>query len=110
MGWADNYIKQLQAGETISFRPRGNSMAPRIRSGQLVTVQPVIPGKPLTYIYEGDIVLCQVKGSQYLHLVTARQFGNKDKREYQYQISNNLGRINGWIGRDKIYGKVISID
>jgi hypothetical protein len=38
MGWAAHYIQALERGEIVSFRPRGQSMNPRIRSGQLVTV------------------------------------------------------------------------
>ena len=26
MGWASEYIARLQNGETVQFRPRGNSM------------------------------------------------------------------------------------
>ena len=30
MGWASGYIERLRAGETVSFRPRGHSMSPKI--------------------------------------------------------------------------------
>ena len=83
MGWASHYITKLQAGETVSFRPRGNSMAPKIQSGQLCTVAPVAAHEILT----GDIVLCKVRGAEYLHLVKAIQDG-------RFQIGNNRGRIN----------------
>lgn len=62
-------------------------MSPRIESGQLCTVEPVEP----TELEVGDIVLCKVNRSQYLHLVKAIQ-GSR------YQIGNNRGGINGWIG------------
>jgi len=87
MGWASGYITKLQAGETVSFRPRGHSMAPRIESGHLCTVEPVDPGA----LRAGDIVLCKVRGSEYLHFVKAIQ-GDR------FQIGNNRGLINGWIG------------
>jgi hypothetical protein len=45
MGWATRYIEQLKAGETVQFRPRGNSMAGRISSGQLCTVVPADPAQ-----------------------------------------------------------------
>jgi len=38
MGWATGHIEKLRAGETVSFRPRGNSMTGKIESGQLCTV------------------------------------------------------------------------
>jgi hypothetical protein len=39
MGWATPYIDKLKKGETVQFRPRGNSMSGRIESGQLCTVE-----------------------------------------------------------------------
>jgi len=93
MSWATHYIEKLKSGETVQFRPRGNSMRGKIESGQLITVEP-IKDRPLV---KGDIVLCKVNGSQYLHLIKAIQ-GER------YQIGNNIGRINGWIGIGSIYG------
>jgi hypothetical protein len=69
MGWASEYIARLQNGETVQFRPRGNSMQGKIESGQLCTVEPVVPAT----LEAGDIVLCKVNGKQYLHLVKAIQ-------------------------------------
>lgn len=98
MGWASRYIEKLLAGEIVSFRPRGNSMIGKIESGQLCTVEPVDPDS----IAVGDIVLCKVKGHEYLHLVKAIQ----GKR---FQIGNNRGRINGWVTANSIFGKCVSI-
>jgi hypothetical protein len=99
MGWADAYIEKLARGETVQFRPRGNSMVGKIASGQLCTVAPV--GEHLPAV--GDVVLCRVKGAQYLHLVKAVQ-GDR------YQIGNNRGGINGWITAHQIYGRLIAVD
>ncbi len=99
MGWASGYIEALGRGETVSFRPRGHSMKGRIESGQLCTVEP-LDDRPLEV---GDIVLCKVRGAQYLHLVKAI-------RGAQYQIGNNRGGINGWISRSSIYGRLVRVD
>jgi hypothetical protein len=96
MGWATPYIDKLRRGETVQFRPRGNSMTGKVNSGQLCTVVPA-NAEELT---AGDIVLCKVNGSQYLHLVKAIQ-GTR------FQIGNNRGRINGWITANGIYGKCV---
>ena len=64
MGWASEYIVRLQNGETVQFRPRGNSMKGKIESGQLCTVEPVDPAA----LEVGDIVLCKVNGKQYLQI------------------------------------------
>jgi hypothetical protein len=92
MSWATEYIDKLQKGETVQFRPHGKSMTGYIESGQLVQVSPV-----WREIVVGDIVLCKVNRSQYLHFV-------KDIKNNQYQIGNAKGYINGWIAKDKIYG------
>ena len=97
MGWADNYIAKLAAGETFSFRPRGDSMTGKINSGQKVTVTPCTPAD----VEVGDIVLCRVKGNTYLHLVAAKQ-------EDRFLIKNNRGHENGWT--KQIYGKVLSVE
>ena len=100
MSWATGYIAKLAEGETVSFRPRGNSMQGRIESGQLCTVAPITEDTKLS---KGDIVLCKVKGNQYIHLIKAVQ-GER------YQIGNNKGYINGWIGLNTIYGKLIKVE
>lgn len=99
MGWAINHIKKLQTGETIQFKPRGNSMKGKIDSGNLVTVEPIGDQE----LKKGDIVLCKVKGHEYLHLIKA----TKGK---QYQIGNNRGRINGWISIKAIFGICTKIE
>jgi hypothetical protein len=99
MGWATGHIAKLRAGETVSFRPRGNSMSGKIESGQLCTVTPVDPEA----LRVGDIVLCKVNGREYLHLVKAVQ----GKR---FQIGNNRGRVNGWVSAAAIFGRCVSVE
>ncbi len=72
-------------------------MTPRIKSGQLVEVAPLSRSPE-----KGDVVLCRVAGRDYLHIVSAVQ-GDR------FQISNNHGHINGWIGRDRIYGILVTV-
>ncbi len=96
--WATKYIELLQRGQTVKFRPHGNSMQPRIESGQLVTVSP-FNGSPEV----GSIVLCKVEGRQWLHLVTAV---GSDGRA---QIGNNKGHVNGWCSTANIYGIVTEV-
>ena len=99
MGWAAQYIAKLKEGETVSFRPRGNSMSGKIESGQLCTVEPVASEA----LEVGDIVLCKVNGSEYLHLVKAIQGP-------RFQIGNNRGRINGWITSNSIFGRCVRVE
>jgi hypothetical protein len=74
-------------------------MRGRIESGQLCTVEPVAP----VSLIPGDIVLCRVKGSDYLHIVKAVSGA-------RYQIGNNRGLINGWIDASGIFGKCVRIE
>lgn len=74
-------------------------MKGRIESGELCTVEP-LDDRELSV---GDIVLCKVNGAQYLHLVKAVQGA-------RYQIGNNRGGVNGWIGANAIYGILVRVE
>ena len=100
MGWATPYIAKLKNGEIVSFRPRGHSMKGKIESGQLCTVEPIAD---FTELEKGDIVLCKVNGNEYLHLIKALQGA-------RFQIGNNRGRINGWVGTNSIFGRLVKIE
>ena len=102
MNW-NQHKDDLAAGKTVEFRPKGNSMSPKIESGQLVTVEPV---EDYNEIEKDDIVFCRVKGNFYVHLVTAKQ---KKMGGIRFQIGNNKGRTNGWIFEDKVFGKVTKV-
>lgn len=100
MGWATGYIAKLKLGETVQFRPRGNSMRGKIESGQLCTVEPVTDYAALQ---KGEIVLCKVNGREYLHLIKAIQGP-------RFQIGNSRGYINGWITANAIFGRCIKVE
>jgi phage repressor protein C with HTH and peptisase S24 domain len=93
-----HFADKLLLGETVQCRPRGSSMLPRIKSGQLITISPDV-----SELHKGDIVFAKVKGKYYVHLLSAIQ-GER------YQISNNQGYVNGWVGRNGLFGKVIKIE
>src|SRR5262249_50217180 len=99
MGWAAKYIEKLQAGEKVSFPPRGHSMKGRVGSGQLCTVEPTDPNT----LKVGDIVLCKVRGREFLHLIKAIQGP-------RFQIGNNRGHINGWITAGGIFGRCVKVE
>jgi SOS-response transcriptional repressor LexA len=101
MGWADVYVRKLQDGETVQFRPRGNSMHGRITSGQLVTVEPITSFESLE---RGEIVLCRVSGAQYLHLIKSI-----DPAKKRVLICNNRGGENGWTTFNHVYGRVTEV-
>ena len=98
MSWATSFIADLQSGKTIQCRPKGNSMTGRITSGQLCTIKPLDRDPQ-----KGDVVLCKVRGNQYLHIVSA-------VKGDQYQISNNHGFVNGWTSRKNVYGLLTRVE
>lgn len=79
-------VERLQAGESVTFNPRGKSMEPLIHDGQTVTVVPW-DGAQLS---DGTVVLCKVSGKTYLHKILAHTPGGR------YLIGNNKGHTNGW--------------
>lgn len=98
MSWAKYSKEALARGETVEIRPKGNSMRGRINSGDLVTIEPCDPAN----LVPGDIVLVRVSGTDYVHLVSARD-GER------IQISNNHGHLNGWVGPRAVYGIVTRV-
>ena len=93
-----NYkLEKLQAGETIITSEKGNSMSPKIKSGQEHKLEPAT----WESVEVDDIVYCKVKGNFYTHSVKAK---NDEKG---CLIGNNKGGINGWT--KNVYGKVIEI-
>jgi hypothetical protein len=100
MDWATTHIEKLKNGETVSFRSHEQSMKGKINSGQLCTVEPV---HDLSVLQIGDIVLCEVNGNNFIHLIKAIQGA-------RFQIGNNRGRVNGWVGANSIYGKCIKVE
>ncbi len=76
-------------------------MRGRIESGALCTVTPLSDPRELAV---GEIVLCKVRGVQYLHLIKAK------RGDDQYQIGNNVGGVNGWISSRSIFGRLVSIE
>lgn len=93
----EDIINELQAGRSVIHKPHGNSMTPRIKSGQRITISPVDPAD----INSGDIVLAKVKGRYMVHLVTRTSLDGR------FMISNNHGHDNGWTRQ--VYGKVTKI-
>lgn len=90
-------IERLQKGESVELNPQGQSMTPKIKSGERIVLSPIE-----TDLAVGDIVLAKVHGKYYIHLVSAI-VGDR------IQISNNHKYINGTTSRDKIYGVVTEI-
>jgi hypothetical protein len=90
-------LESLAKGESCIHVGHGNSMTPKIKSGQPVRLEPV----QWEDCEKGDMVYCKVKGNLFTHLVK----GKNDKRGVL--IGNNHGRINGWT--KNVYGRVTEV-
>ncbi len=97
----DNFVLKtlLEKGE-VTFKPHGNSMTPKINSGDEVTVKRV----PLQTFRVGGAAYCKVKGNVFLHLITAI-----DETGNRYQIGNNHGHVNGWATANNMYGVCVKV-
>jgi len=97
----ENFVlKTLLETGTVTWKPTGNSMTGKIDSGDQVTVKKV----PIEALRVGDAVYAKVKGSYYLHLLSAI-----DESKGRYQISNNHGYVNGWVTADKVFGLCVRV-
>lgn len=91
----------LQNGNICKVIGIGNSMTPILKSKQPVICIPVTDDVELK---KKDIVMCKVKGHYYLHLIHSIKNNGES-----FLIGNNHGHMNGWVARNKIFGKVVEI-
>lgn len=87
----------------MTFRPHGNSMEGKVKSGQLVTVEPV---KDPSSLQVGDIVLVKVHGNVYFHLIKKVAVNGIRK----FLIGNNKGHENGWANENAVYGRCVKVE
>jgi hypothetical protein len=102
MSWDKSWVKEaleaLTRGQSVQVRPQGCSMRGRIESGQLVALDPADGSE----IAEDDVVFIRWKGNYLLHLV-------KQVDDDRLLIGNNVGKINGWVDRSDVIGKVVNV-
>lgn len=98
MSWVKDALSQLKENEVCKIRPIGGSMRGRIESGQLVTIR-----KFNDELKVDDIVFLRWKNNYLIHIVSKIDEDN-------IEISNNLGKINGWAKKSDILGIVINIE
>ena len=99
MGWVKEALKELSESGICKIRPQGGSMRGRIESGQLVTIEKVIPEQ----VKIDDAALVKWKGNYLLHII-------KEVKEEEVLIGNNLGKLNGWIPLRDVIGKVVKVE
>ena len=90
-------VERLQNGESFVTSEKGNSMLPKIKSGQKHLLSPI----SVEDVKVGDIVFCKVRGRYVTHLVYALS------ETKGLLIGNNKGRMNGWT--KNVFGRVMEI-
>ena len=98
MGWVKQALEGLSENRSVTVQPFGGSMRGRIEPGQLVTLAPV----DLSTLEIDDAVLVRWGQNYLLHLI-------KEIDGDQILIGNNIGRINGWVSRSDVLGRVIEV-
>ena len=92
---------RVAAGETVTFRPRGNSMTGLVPDNATVVVAPA--HAPALEV--GDVVLVRVSGAYYLHKVIG-----VDRPRQRLRIGNNRGGVNGWTSAANAVGVAVSVN
>lgn len=93
--------EEMMKGKIGRITGIGNSMTPILKSRQPVIVCPITEN---TTFEKEDIVFCKVRGNYYLHKICSMRVIDNNKE--QFLIGNNHGHMNGWVNKDKIFGKV----
>lgn len=93
--WAAQAMGELLHGRVAWVEPPGHSMDPLVKNRERVLLEPV----DLDDVKPGDIVLCKVKGSTYLHHVKAK------RDDGPLLIGNARGHTNGWTRH--VYGRLV---
>ena len=89
----------LEKAGNVILRCNGNSMRPLMAPGDALYIKKVDMSK----LRVGDAVFCKVCANLQVHKVSAI-----DKE--RWQISNNKGFINGWVGASSIYGLCVQVE
>ena len=99
----DPLLEALKEGRSYTWTvPEGGnlaSMRKAVKHGQTLTMSPVTDR---VEIQVGDFVLVKWHQSDIFHIVGEIQ-------NDQYLIVNSLGKVNGWVGKQEILGKITNI-
>jgi signal peptidase I len=103
--FAELSAEVLRAGKTLRFRARGASMAPLVRDGDVLLVQPV----GMRSVRVGDVVLCSsAPGRIVVHRVVRRLTGPTGR--CLVVQGDQIAQPDGVIPGAQVYGRVVSIE
>ena len=93
----------LQSGRSVRFRARGSSMAPLVRDGDNLLVEPV----EVASLRLGDILLCSVQSDRVIVHRVVKRHGAGGKFLVQ---GDRVRDPDGWVDSAHIFGRVIEIE
>ena len=101
----------LLNGRKCFYRSSGNSLAPRVRSGNGCCYHPVTNADEVNV---NDIVFCEVQPGDrfFAHIIKKKWWHTWDRDEppqWAFTISNIRGHENGWCYIEHIYGKCVEV-
>ena len=99
--------EMLQSGRSVQFRSSGDSLKPKVLSGDVTMWEPVTD---YSLLQINDIVFCspQHKGYSYGHAIHSIE----ERLGKTYWWIANLKKtptINGWCGKEHIYGQLYEV-
>ena len=101
----DDFADLLRCRTAVRFRASGGSMAPLVRSGDVLLVEP-LGARPVRI---GDVVLCAIEpGRVVAHRVIRREAAPDG---YRFTVQGDRGaRPDGVIPQSQVYGRVAAIE
>jgi Fe-S cluster assembly iron-binding protein IscA len=113
MGWADKYIEQLKAGQTITFRIKVNTGG-CIEKEKLCTMAPMhvcSSAERGDLIGKDDIVFAvNHKHAAYIRKVKTIQKNGANNKKIDFLLCSNDGKYVGWFDSNNVHGKCIKIE
>ena len=103
-----NYLVkcELKEGHTVAFRSSGNSLWPRVQSGDSCIYEPITNHD---LIQLEDIVFCEVQPGNRFYAHVVKRIGEWEGKRY-FTIANIKGRENGWCYDEHVYGKLTRVE
>lgn len=96
----------LEAGGSVRFQAKGDSMCPSINDGDFVVVEPCDTAQ----LQVGDIILYRVEdGAGFVHRVLSRRAGNKGGLLFVTK-GDALGRCDSPVASHRVLGRVTGVE
>lgn len=92
-------VKILEEKNEVAIKCNGRSMIPLIHPKETIHLKKVL----ISQLRVGDAVFVRIKRALQVHILSAI---DNDRM----QISNRKGFINGWVGKNSIYGLAVRIE